>query len=75
MLMIRKLIVASDPPNAALIIHGVNAGVVELLNPKYDNSTHTIEYEMLPLGNTSLNIPSQFEEVTLVIDIDTCEIE
>lgn len=59
---------ASDPPNAALVVHGVNVGVVELLNPKYDNNTQTIQYDIQPLGDISLDIPSQFDEVTLVID-------
>ena len=58
----------SDPPNAALIIHGVNAGVIELLNPVYDTNTQTIQYHIQPLGNNSLNIPSEVEEITLVID-------
>ncbi|MGD1834777.1 MAG: hypothetical protein ACPKQO_03555 [Nitrososphaeraceae archaeon] len=58
----------SDPPNAALIIHGVNAGVIELLNPVYDTNTQTIQYHIQPLENNSLNIPNEVEEITLVID-------
>ena len=58
----------SDPPNAALIIHGVHAGVIELLNPQYNNNTRTIQYHIQPLEKNSLKIPNELEEITLVID-------
>ena len=58
----------SDPPNAALIIHGVHAGVIELLNPLYDANTNSIQYHIQTLGNNSLNISNEIEEITLVID-------
>jgi hypothetical protein len=45
----------TDPPNAALLVDGgdgdVNITVIELINPSYDNATHTATYDIKELAD------------------------
>ena len=80
-----------NPPNAAIILPDENETsdmvVVELTNPKYNNTTRTLTYNVKQLKNYSFKsgwlqdhasevdpaIPERFGNVTLVIDDCPCE--
>lgn len=65
---------AVDPPNAALVVIDSNTteediAVLELLNVTTANADlNGFQYNVKALNATSLDIPSQFGETTLVID-------
>jgi hypothetical protein len=63
----------SDSPNAALVLDEPTAQdvtIVELFNPLYDGDNRTLQYDVNPIGNiTSLDLPSEFQQSTLVIDV------
>ena len=68
---------AVDPPNAVLILDDEveqrqDLGVVELFNPQYDPEANTLKYDITAENatttTTSINLPSEFGQSTLVID-------
>ena len=44
--------------------------VIELYNPEYDPGAKTLNYDMVTENRTSIDLPSEFEQSTLVIDDD-----
>ncbi|MCD6038548.1 MAG: hypothetical protein K0S67_2441 [Nitrososphaeraceae archaeon] len=68
---------AVDPPNAVLILDDVEqreeVAVVELYNPEYDSQANTLKYDIIAENATttsSINLPGEFGQSTLVIDDD-----
>ena len=69
---------AVDPPNAVLILDDEveqrqDLGVIELFNPEYDPEANTLKYDITAENatiTTSINIPGEFGQSTLVIDDD-----
>ena len=66
---------AVDPPNAALVVDDdveqrQDLAVIELYNPEYDPGAKTLNYDMVTENRTSIDLPSEFEQSTLVIDDD-----
>ena len=69
---------AVDPPNAVLILDDEveqrqDLGVIELFNPEYDSEANTLKYDITAENatiTTSINIPGEFGQSTLVIDDD-----
>ena len=64
---------AVDPPNAALVVDDDveqrrDLAVIELYNPEYDPEAKTLNYDMVTENRTSIDLPSEFEQSTLVID-------
>ena len=64
---------AVDPPNAALVVDDEveqrqDLGVIELYNPEYDPEAKTLNYDIVTENRTSIDLPSEFEQSTLVID-------
>jgi hypothetical protein len=63
---------AIDPPNAVLILDDVEqrqeVAVIELFNPEYDPEADTLSYDITAENATSIGLPSEFEQSTLVID-------
>jgi hypothetical protein len=68
---------AVDPPNAVLILDDVKqreeVAVIELYNPEYDSQANTLKYDIAAENATttsSINLPGEFGQSTLVIDDD-----
>jgi hypothetical protein len=68
---------AVDPPNAVLILDDVEqrqeVAVIELYNPEYDSQANTLKYDIIAENATttsSINLPGEFGQSTLVIDDD-----
>jgi uncharacterized membrane protein YgcG len=73
---------AVDPPNAVLIVDDEIEGeerqdyaVIELFNPQYDPEANTLKYDIAAENattttTTSINLPGEFGQSTLVIDDD-----
>ena len=72
---------ASDPPNAVLVLDDEeqrqDISVIELYNPEYDPEANTLKYEITAENATtttatasSIGLPSEFGQSTLVIDYD-----
>ena len=71
---------AADPPNAVLILDDEeqrqDIAVIELFNPEYDSEANTLRYDITAENATatttttssSINLPSEFGQSTLVID-------
>jgi hypothetical protein len=69
---------AADPPNAALVLDDEEQreelAVIELYNPEYDSAANTLKYDISAENatsastTTSINLPSEFGQSTLVID-------
>jgi hypothetical protein len=69
---------AADPPNAVLVLDDEveqreEVAVIELFNPEYDSEANTLRYEITAENattttTTSIDLPSEFEQSTLVID-------
>jgi hypothetical protein len=67
---------AADPPNAVLILDDEEQreelAVIELFNPEYDSAANTLRYDITAENatatTTSINLPSEFGQSTLVID-------
>jgi hypothetical protein len=69
---------AVDPPNAALVLDDEEQreelAVIELYNPEYDSAANTLKYDISAENatsastTTSINLPSEFGQSTLVID-------
>jgi hypothetical protein len=72
---------AVDPPNAVLILDDEveqreELAVIELFNPEYDSEANTLKYDITAENasstttTTSIDLPSEFGQSTLVIDDD-----
>jgi hypothetical protein len=72
---------AADPPNAVLVLDDEeqrqDIAVIELYNPEYDSGANTLRYDITAENatatattTTSINLPSEFGQSTLVIDAD-----
>jgi hypothetical protein len=68
---------AVDPPNAVLILDDLEErqefAVIELFNPEYDPEANTLKYDIIAENattTTSINLPGEFGQSTLVIDDD-----
>ena len=63
---------AVDAPNAVLVVdeqEGIqNVAIIELFNPSYDADKKSLNYEVVPDNDTSVDLPSDFGQTTLVID-------
>jgi hypothetical protein len=67
----------ADPPNAVLVLDDEEQrqdfGVIELYNPEYDSEANTLTFDISPENATattsSINLPGEFGQSTLVIDI------
>ena len=61
---------AIDAPNAVLIAgtNGQDIAIIELFNPVYDYNKDTIKYIAIPDNFTSIKLPSEFGQSTLIID-------
>jgi hypothetical protein len=74
---------AVDPPNAALILDDEEErqelAVIELFNPEYDSEANTLRYDITAENasatttatSSSINLPSEFGQSTLVIDAES----
>ena len=61
----------ADPPNAALIVEdegNQDIVFVELTNPVHDPTAETLKYDIIPENATSLELPNEFGQSTLVIN-------
>jgi hypothetical protein len=69
---------AADPPNVALVVHDdateqrQDLAVIELFNPEYDSEASTLKFDITAENATSIGLPSEFEQSTLVIDSSGC---
>jgi hypothetical protein len=71
---------AADPPNAVLVLDDEEErqeiAVIELFNPEYDSEANTLRYDITAENATttttssSIDLPSEFGQSTLVIDDD-----
>lgn len=68
---------AEDPPNAVLILDDEveqrqDFAIIELFNPEYDPEADTLGYEITPENATtttsSIDLPGEFGQSTLIID-------
>ncbi|MGD1835906.1 MAG: hypothetical protein ACPKQO_09315 [Nitrososphaeraceae archaeon] len=63
-----------DPPNAVLVVdeqegQQQDVAIVELFTPVYDSDKKALKYEVTPDNATSIDLPDEFGQTTLVIDI------
>jgi hypothetical protein len=64
----------SDVPNDALIVEDTKTGnletaIIESFNPMYDANTNTLTYTIMTDNATSIDLPSEFGQTVLVIDV------
>jgi hypothetical protein len=67
---------AIDPPSVALVVDDEieqrqDLAVIELFNPEYDSEANTLKFDITAENATSIGLPSEFEQSTLVIDSHT----
>ena len=64
-----------DAPNAVLVVdeqeEQQDVAIVELFNPIYDSEKKSLKYEITPDNATSIVLPNEFGQTTIVIDPDT----
>jgi hypothetical protein len=65
---------AEDVPNAALIVEDIQTGnletaIIELFDPVYDTAASTLTYTIMAENATSIELPSEVGQSTLVIDV------
>ena len=64
-----------DAPNAVIVVDEQegkqDVAIVELFNPVYDTNEKTLRYDATPDNATSINLPNEFGQITIVIDMDT----
>ena len=64
---------AVDAPNAVLVVdehEGIQEiAIIELFNPVYDQEKKELKYEVTPDNTTSIELPSEFGQSTLVTDL------
>ena len=63
---------AVDAPNAVLVVdetEGIqHVAIIELFNPSYDSDIKSLNYEVTLDSTTSVDLPSEFGQTTLLID-------
>jgi hypothetical protein len=62
---------AENAPNAVLVVDDSeeqDTVIIELFNPVYDAKKKTLKYDVTPDNATSIELPSEFGQSTLVID-------
>ncbi|MGD1837443.1 MAG: hypothetical protein ACPKPY_05230 [Nitrososphaeraceae archaeon] len=63
---------AVDLPNAVLVIEEIeghqDTAIIEVFNPVYDVDKKVLKYEAIPDNATSIDLPSEFGQNTLIID-------
>ena len=62
---------AVDAPNAVLIIdesEKQDIAIIELFSPVYDSDKKTLKYEVTPYNATSIELPSEFGQTTMILD-------
>ncbi|MFB5600600.1 MAG: hypothetical protein ACE5SW_10270 [Nitrososphaeraceae archaeon] len=61
-----------DVPNAVLVVDGIegqqDTTIVELFNPIYDLDKNSLKYKVTPDNSTSIELPGEFGQTTIVID-------
>ena len=61
-----------DPPNAVIIVNDSegqqDSTIIELFNPVYDPNKRSLKYEVISYNTTFIELPSEFEQTTIVID-------
>ncbi|MFB5601090.1 MAG: hypothetical protein ACE5SW_12795 [Nitrososphaeraceae archaeon] len=59
-----------DAPNAILVVDDVeqDTAIVELFNPIYDIDKNLVKYDITPENATSIDLPNEFGQATLLID-------
>ena len=66
---------AVDAPNAVLVVDvqgGIqDVAIVELFTPVYDSQKMILKYDVTPDNATSIDLPSEFGQTTIVIDGDS----
>ena len=58
---------AVDAPNSVLIVDEIEeqyTAITELFNPVYDVDKKTLKYDIIPDNRTSIELPSEFEQLT-----------
>ena len=67
---------AVDAPNAVLVVDEQEGEqdvvIVELFSPIYDTDKKTLKYDVTPDNATSINLPEEFGQATIVIDGHGC---
>ena len=67
---------ASDPPNTAIAFENqtgsLHTVILELFDPVYDSANNILKYDVTTDDTTSLEIPSEFGQSTLIIDQMVC---
>ena len=61
----------ANPPNVALIVEEEGSQdimIVKLTNPVHDPTAETLKYDIIPENATSLELPNEFGQSTLVIN-------
>ena len=61
-----------DAPNAVLVVDEQEGKqdivIIELFDPIYDSDKKTLKYDVTPDNDTSIDLPSEFGQSTLVVD-------
>ena len=64
---------ALDAPNTVLVVDEIkgqqDTAIVELFDPIYDIDKNSLKFQVTPDNTTSIELPSEFGQNTLVIDI------
>ena len=63
-----------NPPNAVLVIEEQeqqDVAIVELFDPVYDSNTNMLEYNIHIDDTESFDLPKEFGQITIVIDVAT----
>ena len=60
------------PPNAVLVVdeqeRQQDIAIIELFNPVYDSEKKVLKYEIIPDNATSITLPNEFGQTTIIID-------
>ena len=64
---------AVDAPNAVIVVdeqdrQQQDVAIVELFTPIYDSEKKTLKYDVTPDNSTSIDLPQEFGQTTIVID-------
>ena len=63
---------AVDAPNAVIVVDDKegqqNTAIIELFDPIYDFDKKILKYEVIPDNATSIDLPGEFGQTTIVID-------
>ena len=64
---------AVNAPNAGIIVNNnegqQNTAIIELFDPIYDPDKRTLKYDVTTDNSTSIELPSEFRQTTMVIDV------